>query len=434
MYHAPLRAYQLEAEHQFNNNVISFGAGGGFVLTSKVLEDGIWKNRETILTKRKKIGDGSKGTVYAYESEGGSSQWVERVVFKQVLLDGDPNEPRNFPSELLEAVLTKYFGDLGIGAPCDASRTFAGRGWIVNETRPAMNLFVARDIPREKMFIIINRMDYDLEGFFRAINYEDTDDFVDYKRNMLEAVQLQLRERLAKMLNFGFLCVDVKARNVLVDAENEQFYLSDFDPRACCSFEDVVLNTVGLPSRVTETPCEEKDIESYKAITEGIIAMTLVGVLESECMIFRNSLNKLGFAYLYEFLKGTLYALKRYEAELGSSSSEGDGEVRGAIDRMEAQVKTLEEAAGLLLHSSRGGGDAEKATPFAAPLAQYGMVFGTRMWPFLGNRPEFREYQDVIQRARTVLERSSGTTTYRALGHRNASLMADSQVPKRRRM
>ena len=320
--------YILEAEKQYENNIVHRSSVDVSHLLSKVSSN----SNRTQLSQPQRVGNGYYAVVTAFtpNADQEEDKWIGGVVLKKIKI----NKRKDFKSAYLaEAVLTKYFGDIGVGPPCDASPTFD------SNSKDSMNLFVASDSMKDYMYVVMNKMDFNLTSFFisfQKANKSDAD-----LLEMIAKVEAQLKVRIQKMLQVGFLCVDVKAANVLVDATpgKEQFYLSDFDPQFCCSFDNEILKTGVIRAVGTRNqPCEARDKESYKAIIEGLIAISLTSVLDH--IVFKLSFDRLLDTQLFEFLKGKLGQVEAYENEGGQAS---DLILNSAKETIVGHLETLEK-------------------------------------------------------------------------------------------
>ena len=420
----PLKSYLRHAKAQFFNNVMEDDLTA---LSSNLWRHNKWQKYNTYLKHKDRVGNGTYGTVLSFKPVNEhNDDWVNKVVFKQITIDPMRKDSQGFPPELPEAVLTKYFGDLSIGTPCDASHTFPGH----DDAKPNMNLFVASNQSKTKMFIVMNKMHMDMQDFFEA--RAGSSDIA----RLLNEAETQLRERFTRMLENGFLCWDMKLPNVLVDATpgREQFFLSDFDPTYCCSFDLDVQETGVLKSTGSkQQPCRREDVEKYRIVIEGMIAMSLIGA--TDLLIFPNSLNRLVASYLYDFLKGTLYRIEAHEQLLGAHTL--PEQVRVAKKQALDHLKALEEEGnGALMSVNEFGYDSRAITggPMSRLYDGYGIYYGNEIMTNvrLQQTPALMRQRSVMERAQEVLLQSltdTGNSTiktgYHELGWNNSAMILE---------
>ena len=180
-----------------------------------------------------------------------------------------------------EASLTKMFGDMGIGTPCNMTPTDSRN----------FQIFAGIDPDQQSAYIIMNRMSMDAFDMM----YDDP--------NLLPYMEQNLGPKIDELVNLGFLFTDIKLENTFAITENDariqnnahkqltgseeniyppgpSFYLADFDlSYACNTFVGDAADYIfrGLEGQSlfripTAVPDPQRD--PYHTIYKGCMSLT----------------------------------------------------------------------------------------------------------------------------------------------------------------
>ncbi|AHA55883.1 hypothetical protein EhV256 [Emiliania huxleyi virus 86] len=279
-----------------------------------VIEDQSTNNVYT-LPPPVEIGNGINGTVFSFPQNPNSLESC--FVIKKVTIPYSSNIEQNrirLSRFLQEVALTKMYGDMGIGPPCNMTPTDA----LDQHLFVANDKFNDPDNPMESktFYIIINRMIGDM------ITANELGLYADYVNNgdISAHIELTLSDRINAMLQSGLLFVDIKPDNILFitpeeatrqnqvrkrihgagtyDESYPTVFLTDFDTTHACSlfneyadviYQDLYGNALfKLPkyNSLYKQTClqnpSELDLLAYGIMIRGIIGSTLIHFFEQD--------------------------------------------------------------------------------------------------------------------------------------------------------